>query len=90
MWAHCLVMANARSQATMFAAMRRASEKHSIPHGTLWTLRYRPPKSIGGEDYFAISNAYPAERSDAEARIKVGAALLSVADEIRKAPSSRA
>jgi hypothetical protein len=89
-WAHRIVMDECAEPGDYVAAMRRASEKHSIPHGTLWSLRYRPPKSIGVEDYFAILNAYATERSDAEARTKVGAALFSVADEIRKAPSSRA
>jgi hypothetical protein len=83
-WAHRLVMDECAKPGDYVAAMRRASEKHSIPHGTLWTLRYKPPKSIAVEDYFAILNAYAAERSDAEARTKAGAALLSVADEIRK------
>jgi hypothetical protein len=41
-----------------------------------------------GEDYVAILSAYAAERGDAEARTKIGAALLSAA-EIRKAPSGR-
>jgi hypothetical protein len=68
--------------------MQRVAETFSIPYGTPWALKYRPPKSIGAEDYFAIMSAYAAGRRDAEARTKIGEALLGVA-EIWKAPSSR-
>jgi hypothetical protein len=84
-WAHRLVMDECAKPGDYVAAMRRASEKHSIPHGTLWTLRYRPPRSIGVEDYFAILSSYAAKRSNAEAKTKIGATLLNVAHEISKA-----
>jgi hypothetical protein len=85
-WAHQLIMDECQKAGEYVAAMRRVAENFSIPYGTLWALKYRPPRSIGVEDYFAILSAYAAERSDVEARTKIGAALLSVAGEIRKAP----
>jgi hypothetical protein len=84
-WAHQLVMAETEGPGDYLNAMRRVANRFSVPYGMLWDLRYRKPKSIGVEDYFAILSAYAAERSDAEARTKVGSALMSVADEIRKA-----
>jgi hypothetical protein len=84
-WAHRLIMAECAKPGDYVAAMRRASEKHSIPHGTLWSLRYRKPASISAEDYFAVFQAYVAQGNEAEAKTKIGAVLLSVAGEIRKA-----
>jgi hypothetical protein len=83
-WAHRLVMDECAEPGDYVAAMRRASGKHSIPHGTLWSLRYRKPASIAAEDYFAVFHAYAAQGTGAEAKTKIGAVLLSVADEIRK------
>jgi hypothetical protein len=83
LWAHRLVMDECTKPGDYVAAMRRASEKHSIPHGTLWSLRYRKPTSISAEDYFAVFQAYAAQGNAAEAKTKMGAALLSVAAEIR-------
>ena len=86
-WAHRLTLDECQKAGEYLDAMRRVAEIFSIPYGTLWALKYRPTKSIGVEDYFAIMSAYAAGRSGAEARTKIGAALLSVA-EIRNAPSS--
>jgi hypothetical protein len=85
-WARRLILDECQKAGEYLAAMQRVAEIFSIRYGTLWTLKYRPPKSIGAEDYFAIMSAYAAGRSGAEARTKIGAALLSVA-EIRNAPS---
>jgi hypothetical protein len=85
-WAHRLVMDECAKPGDYVAAMRRASEKHSIPHGTLWGLRYRKPASIAAEDYFAVFQAYVAQGNAAEAKTKIGAVLLSTAHEITKAP----
>jgi hypothetical protein len=85
-WAHQLTMDECQKAGEYVATMRRVAENFSIPYGTLWALKYRPPKSIGVEDYFAILSAYAAERSDAEARTKIGLALLNVAGEVRKTP----
>ena len=82
-WAHRLIMDECAKPGDYVAAMRRASEKHSIPHA-LWSLRYRKPASVSAEDYFAVFQAYAAQGNAAEAKTKIGAALLSIADEIRK------
>jgi hypothetical protein len=55
----------ANPSAFIFAPPRRTGKR-----------RRRPPKSIGAEDYFVILSAYAAERSDAEARTRIGAALI--------------
>ena len=86
-WAHRLTLDECQRAGEYMDAMRRVAEIFSIPYGTLWALKYRPPKSISVEDYVAILSAYAVKRSDAEARTRIGAALLSVA-EIRNAPSS--
>ena len=85
-WAHRLVMDEAEGPGDFVDAMHRVAAKFEIAYATLWNLRYRPPPSIGFEAYFAIFRAYAAGRSDAEAKTKFGAALLSAADEIRKPP----
>jgi hypothetical protein len=81
-WAQRLILDECQKAGEYLGAMQRVAEIFSIPYGTLWALKYRPPKSIGVEDYFAIMSAYAAGRSDADTRTKIGAALLSV-DEIR-------
>jgi hypothetical protein len=53
-WAHRLILDECQKAGEYLEAMRRVSEIFSIPYGTLWSLKYRPPKSIGVEDYFAI------------------------------------
>jgi hypothetical protein len=87
-WAHWLISDECQKAGAYLDAMRRVAEIFSIPYGTLWALKYRPPKSIGAEDYFAIMSAYAAGQRYAEARTKIGAALLSVA-EIRNAVARR-
>ncbi len=82
-WAHRLILDEMQDTGEFCEAMRQVADKFEIAYGTLWNLRYRPPPSIGVESYLAIFRAYAENRTAPEAKTKVGAALLSVADEMK-------
>lgn len=84
-WAHELARSESRGPGDFLDAMHRVADKFEIAYATLWNLRYRTPPSIGVESYIAIFRAYAATAQNAEAKTKVGAALLSIAGEIGKA-----
>ncbi len=43
-------------------AMRRVADRWDIPHGTLWALRYRPPKRVWAHILRTLQAAHAAER----------------------------
>ena len=89
-WLDAMVKRETRGSGDTVNAIRRLSNRHGIPYGLLWALRYRPPKDLFVGMYQRIEAAYDAETRRAvtaleheralyEARTKVGAALSRAA-----------
>lgn len=88
-----LVNREARGPGDTDNAMRRCSQKFDLPYGFLWKLRYRKPKRVFADLYFALQEAvekqrqqqerlFEHERSIAEAKTWIGKALVSAADAV--------
>src|SRR3954451_645702 len=60
-WANKLVLRESRGPGDTENAMRRLSARYGLDYGALWGLRYRPPKRIFADVYFALAAAYQAE-----------------------------
>ena len=60
-WANSLIQQEARGSGDTDNAMRRLSQRYGLGYSALWSLRYRPPKRIFADVYFALQNAYAAE-----------------------------
>lgn len=60
-WANSLVAREARGPGDTDNAMRRLSQRYGLDYAALWSLRYRPPKRIFVDVYFALRDAYAAE-----------------------------
>ena len=61
-WANEMVLRESRGPGDMDNAMRRIATRYGLEPGTLWGLRYRPPKRIFADIYFRLRDAYQAER----------------------------
>lgn len=61
-WANEMVLRESRGPGDMDNAMRRVAGRYGLDPGTLWGLRYRPPKRIFADIYFRLQAAYQAER----------------------------
>lgn len=55
---------------TIEAAMSRAERRWGIPFTTFWALRYRKPKDVLASVYCRINEAYDAEVSRQEAKLR--------------------
>jgi hypothetical protein len=60
-WANNLVQREARGPGDTENAMRRVSQRYGVDYSALWALRYRPPKRVFADIYFALRHAYEAE-----------------------------
>lgn len=61
-WANKLVLRESRGPGDTENAMRRLAARYGgLDYGALWGLRYRPPKRIFADVYFALAAAYQAE-----------------------------
>lgn len=60
-WANKLTVRESRGPGDTENAMRRLSARYGLDYGALWALRYRPPKRIFADVYFALAAAYQAE-----------------------------
>ncbi|GGC70537.1 hypothetical protein GCM10010994_31350 [Chelatococcus reniformis] len=58
-----MVRLESRGPGDVAPAMRRLAIRYRLPYGTIWALRYRKPKSIVTDIYFALAAAYEAERA---------------------------
>ena len=90
-WLDAMVKRETRGAGDTVNAIRRLSNRHGIPYGLLWSIRYRPPKDLFVGMYQRIEAAYDAEtrravtaleheRAIYEARTPLGAALSRAAD----------
>lgn len=61
-WANDLVRNEMRGPGDLDRAMRRVERKSGVPYAKLWALRYRKPKDILLSTFFALREAYVAER----------------------------
>lgn len=61
-WARWLTQRETRGPGDMPNAWRRLERRYGIPWRTFWKLRYRPPKQIATSLYFAMQDAWRAER----------------------------
>ncbi|MCA1298014.1 hypothetical protein [Stappia indica] len=59
--ASAIVQREIRGPGDLSNAMRRIEQRHGIPYGLLWGLRYRPPKDIMLGAYNALRRAYRTE-----------------------------
>ncbi|VFU07904.1 hypothetical protein [Methylocella tundrae] len=62
-WADALVRKETRGPGDLDNAMRRAARASGVPYSAFWALRYRRPKDILASIYFALRDAYEAERA---------------------------
>jgi hypothetical protein len=85
-----MIMAECNGPGDYLSAMKRVAERFSLQYGLFCDLRYRKPKSLGIEDYFALFQAYIETRNAAEAKTRIGTMLLGVADKIRETPRTEA
>ncbi len=60
-WANALVIRESRGPGDTENAMRRLENRYGVPFGSLWSLRYRKPKSILVGLYVRLQFAYAAE-----------------------------
>lgn len=60
-WANRLTLREARGPGDTENAMRRISQRYGVDFNALWSLRYRPPKRIFADVYFALRAAHEAE-----------------------------
>jgi hypothetical protein len=60
-WANGLVQRETRGPGDTENAMRRISARYGVDFQALWALRYRPPKRVFADTYFALKHAYEAE-----------------------------
>jgi hypothetical protein len=61
-WADALARAECRQPGDYDNAMRRVGERIGVGYSTLWGLRYRQPKRIWADIYFALADAHEAMR----------------------------
>ena len=57
-------------------AMHRAETTYGIPFSTFWSLRFRPPKTIGVAAWFRIKHVYDAICAAQEARLEHDLTLI--------------
>jgi hypothetical protein len=70
-WAEALLQRSYQGPGdTIEAATYRAEQKYGVPAYTFWSLRYRRPKDIVASVYVALKNAYEAECSRQESRLR--------------------
>ena len=62
-WAKDLTRRETRGPGDLDNAMRRVAGRIGVPYGALWSLRYRPPKGVLASIYFALRDAFEAERA---------------------------
>lgn len=88
-WARELVVSDSRMPGDYKNAMRRVARKAAVPFHLIWSLHYRPPKSIDVGQWAALGNFYAgqrqkfnAERAAVMPRTALGALLLGAADRL--------
>lgn len=84
-WAKALWQKTHREMGeTREAAMYRTAAKYGVEPGTLWSLRYRPPKDILVSVYFKLQAAYDSECEKQEARL---AHQIDITRQLRPTPA---
>ena len=61
-----LVNREARGPGDTDNAMRRCAQKFGVPYAFLWALRYRKPKRVFADLYFALQEAVERQRQQQE------------------------
>lgn len=87
-WVNLMVMREAKCPGDIINAMRRLSNRHSVPYSLLWSLKYRPPKDLYVSAFEKLEAAYAKELRSAvsaldherkltEAKTGIGARIVA-------------
>lgn len=87
-WVNLMVQREARCPGDTVNAMRRLSNRHSVPYSLLWSLKYRPPKDLYVSVFEKLEAAYAKqlqkqqslldqERKLTEAKTGIGARIVA-------------
>ena len=86
-WAKAAVRDEARFPGDYKPAVERVARKAGVSRGLLWSLLYRPPKSIAVEAYEALAiytneqeRKYRQERAEVAPKTRLGRLLVRAAD----------
>lgn len=90
-WVNLMVKQEAKCPGDAINAMRRISNRHSVPYSLLWSLKYRPPKDLYVSAFEKLEAAYDKELRSAvsaldqerkltEAKSWIGKSLSRAAD----------